>query len=105
MREFESWHSSQPVPSPRFRCQVSPKSPQIGRHLAGASGLHVPKFAKRSVTLSEVSTDSLNYSRSLESLVGDYFDHRTSDRLAVLDASSHGTFSGPVAIAADLKEF
>ena len=93
--EVESWRPSQPVPSPCFRRPISPKSPPIGRYLATANGLRVTKFGIRSANSPKVSTDSLNYSRFLESPIGDYFDHRPSAQLAVLDASTCESREGP----------
>jgi hypothetical protein len=75
---FESYLVSQAVPPPRFRRPTSPKSPPIGRYLTSANSLRVPKCGKGPATSPDVSTDSLNYSRFLESPIGDYFDHRTS---------------------------
>jgi hypothetical protein len=76
--KFESCRPSQAVPPPRFRRPTSPKSPPIGRYLTSANSLRVPKCGKGPATSPDVSTDSLNYSRFLESPIGDYFDHRTS---------------------------
>jgi hypothetical protein len=55
-------------------------------YLASANSLQVTKLDKRPASSPKVSTDSLNYSRFLESLTEDYFDRRMDAQVAVLDA-------------------
>jgi hypothetical protein len=86
MREFESWHSSHPVRQKRESPRRPNKSPPFADFSTTANSLHVPKLAERTASSPEVSTDSLNYSRFLESPIGDYFDHEWVAQLAVLDA-------------------
>jgi hypothetical protein len=101
MREFESCQSSQPVPVSALPAPDLTEKPANWALLAGANSLHVPKFSKRPVTSREVSTGSLNNSRFLESLVGDYFECRETisiiERVSEwqLNALTRGRREGP----------
>ena len=70
---FESWRPSHPVRQ-KFEIQRRPqKSPPFVDYLTTANSLHVPKSAKSPANSPEVSTETLNYSRFLESPIGNYF--------------------------------
>ena len=76
MREFESCHFSHPVRQKRESQRRPQKSPPFVDFSTTANSLHVPKLGKSPANSPKVSTESLNYSRFLESLIGDYFDRR-----------------------------
>ena len=52
------------------------KSPPLADFSTTSNRLHVPKLGKSPASSPKVSTESLNCSRFLEALTGDYFDRR-----------------------------
>jgi hypothetical protein len=73
---FESWRPSHPVRQKRESPKRPNKSPPFVDFSTTANSLHVPKLGKSPASSPKVSTESLNYSRFLESPIGDYFDRR-----------------------------
>jgi hypothetical protein len=77
------WDVSHPVRQKRENPRRPNKSPPFMDFSTTANSLHVPKLGKSPAGSPKVSTESLNYSRFLESLIGDYFDRRMGAHVAV----------------------
>ena len=81
--QFESSQPSHPVRQNRKSPRRPNKSPPFVDFSTTANSLHVPKLGKSPASSPKVSKESLNYSRFLESLIGDYFDRRMGAYVAV----------------------